>query len=200
MKDLPQTDFGRLPERLLLSVRTKSLDENFVTWKLRQLLFLYSWFNAFSILSLLSTFLVSKGLLCLYDKQINTWLLVDINFSLLVFNSASHSSAKLTRELSSWTLEENSISAWAIYSSLCIFIAEHEEDRKYCFYNSRLTDAKSKLPLSLNQQLSTWKFTRCDSPQYPLKAFDAWSTFFYDWTYLLRELARKIDRMGRKTR
>ena len=32
--------FGRLPERLLLSVRTKSINENFVNWKLRPLLFL----------------------------------------------------------------------------------------------------------------------------------------------------------------
>ena len=30
LEDLPLTDFGRLPERLLLSVRTKSIDENFV--------------------------------------------------------------------------------------------------------------------------------------------------------------------------
>ena len=27
-----------------------------------------------------SAFLVSKGLLCLYDKQNNTWLLVDMEF------------------------------------------------------------------------------------------------------------------------
>ena len=40
LKDLPLADFGRLPERLLLSVRTKSLNENFVNGKLRPLLFL----------------------------------------------------------------------------------------------------------------------------------------------------------------
>ena len=28
-----------------------------------------------------SAFLLSKGLLCLYDKQNNTWLLVDMEFS-----------------------------------------------------------------------------------------------------------------------
>ena len=39
--------FGRLPERLLLSVRTKSINENYVNWKLRPLLFLQSWFNTF---------------------------------------------------------------------------------------------------------------------------------------------------------
>ena len=30
LEDLQLADFGRLPERLLLSVRTKSIDENFV--------------------------------------------------------------------------------------------------------------------------------------------------------------------------
>ena len=31
LEDLPLADFGRLPERLLLSVRTKSINDNFVT-------------------------------------------------------------------------------------------------------------------------------------------------------------------------
>ena len=31
LEDLPLTDFCRLPERLLLSVRTESINENFVT-------------------------------------------------------------------------------------------------------------------------------------------------------------------------
>ena len=30
LEDLPPADFGRLPEKLLLSVRTKSINENFV--------------------------------------------------------------------------------------------------------------------------------------------------------------------------
>ena len=30
LKDLPQADFGRVPERPTLSVRTKSITENFV--------------------------------------------------------------------------------------------------------------------------------------------------------------------------
>ena len=38
LEDLPLTDFGRLPERLLLSVRI--IKENFVNLKLRPLLFL----------------------------------------------------------------------------------------------------------------------------------------------------------------
>ena len=40
LEDLSLADFGRLPERLLLSVGTKSIDENFVDWKLQPLLFL----------------------------------------------------------------------------------------------------------------------------------------------------------------
>ena len=30
LEDLPQADFGCLPERILLSVRTNSINENFV--------------------------------------------------------------------------------------------------------------------------------------------------------------------------
>ena len=49
-----------------------------------------------------SAFLVSKGLLCLYGKQNNTYMAACIYaISLLVSNSTSHSFAALTRELSS---------------------------------------------------------------------------------------------------
>ena len=34
LKDLPQADLGRAPERFLLSVRTNSITDNFVYWKL----------------------------------------------------------------------------------------------------------------------------------------------------------------------
>ena len=37
LEDLPQANFGHVPERFLLSVRTKSLTEDFVYWKLRPL-------------------------------------------------------------------------------------------------------------------------------------------------------------------
>ena len=33
LKDLPQADLGRAPERFLLSVRTNSITDNFVYWK-----------------------------------------------------------------------------------------------------------------------------------------------------------------------
>ena len=47
LEDLPQAAFGCVPERHLLLVRTESITENFVYWKLRPLLNLW-WFNAFS--------------------------------------------------------------------------------------------------------------------------------------------------------
>ena len=102
LEDLLQAHFGRLPERLFLSVRTKSIIENFVNWKLDQCWFCDHDSTHFSILrvgtkrtlrllfgdcrfiyfhSLMkSAFLLSKGLLCLYNKQNNTWLLVDMEF------------------------------------------------------------------------------------------------------------------------
>ena len=59
-----------------------------------------------------SAFLLSKGLLCLYDKQNNTWLFVDMEFLF------SCSTLHLTRELSSLTLEEK----FHIYARPCIIL------------------------------------------------------------------------------
>ena len=101
LEDLPLADFGRLTERLLLSVRTKSINhENFVNWNYDHCCFCYHDSKHFSISrvrvntlydpcylgivdsffhSLMkSDFLLRKGLLCIYDKQNNTWLLVDM--------------------------------------------------------------------------------------------------------------------------
>ena len=57
-----------------------------------------------------SAFLVSKGLLRSYDKQNNTWLLVDMEFFYLC------STRLLTRELLSEILEEK----FYIYARPCI--------------------------------------------------------------------------------
>ena len=46
------------------------------------------------------------SLVCLYNKQNNTWLLIDMDISLLKFNSISHEWAQRTLEKSSWTLKE----------------------------------------------------------------------------------------------
>ena len=94
LENLPQADFGRLSERFLLPVRTKSINENFVTWKLRPLMFCnpdsffhletlrqrFVWLSILFFSFIKSAFLVTTGLLCLYDTQNNTWLLVGIEF------------------------------------------------------------------------------------------------------------------------
>ena len=92
LEDLPQADFGRVPEWFLLSVRTNSITKNFVHGKLgplfvfvviqrmfsswvrqRTLRFVFGDCRSFYFHSLIeSTFLVSKRLLCLHDKQNNT--------------------------------------------------------------------------------------------------------------------------------
>ena len=88
LEDLPQADFGRVPERFLLTVRSNSITENFAYWKLGPL-FVFeviqrmfsSWVRqraifiwGLSILLILllikSTFFVSEGLLCLYEKRV----------------------------------------------------------------------------------------------------------------------------------
>ena len=92
-------------KKILLSVRTKSINENFVienydhcfdfvTVNILRLLFGDCPFIYFHSLMKLA-FLVSKRLLCLYDKQNNTWLLVDMEFLF------SCSTRHLTRSLRS---------------------------------------------------------------------------------------------------
>ena len=92
---------GRVPERFLWSVSTKSLTKNFVCRKLRPLFvfvvfqrifhlepqrqrtlrFLFGDCRSFYFHLLVKlTFLVGKGPLCLYDKENNTWLFVHMNF------------------------------------------------------------------------------------------------------------------------
>ena len=66
LEDLPLADFARLPERLV------GKDATIVIWDCR---FIY--FHSL----IKSAFLVSKGLLYLCDKQNNTWLVVDMEFS-----------------------------------------------------------------------------------------------------------------------
>lgn len=108
LEDLPQADFGYVPERFLLSARTKSMTENFVNWKLRPLFVfvvfqcifsswalvpmhfkIFIWGLSILLFSLIKKswlFLSVMGLFCLYDKQSNTWLLVDTKFLFLCSN------------------------------------------------------------------------------------------------------------------
>ena len=60
-----------------------------------------------------SAFLLSKGLLCLYDKQNNTWLLVDMEF---LFECSTRHLTRSLRSLVSYRVEHskrNSISTRA---------------------------------------------------------------------------------------
>ena len=62
LEDLPQSDFGRVPERLLLLVRTKSITESFVHWKLCQWFDFVVFQRIFSCWALASThFTISFG-------------------------------------------------------------------------------------------------------------------------------------------
>ena len=80
-----------------------------------------------------SAFLLSKGLLCLYDKQNNTWLLVDMEF---LFSCSTRYLTRLLRSLVSYRVKyskRTSISTRArvlLFSlslslslSLCLFIS-----------------------------------------------------------------------------
>ena len=63
-----------------------------------------------------SAFLPSKGLLCLYDKQNNTWLLVDMEFLF------SCSTRQLTRSLRSLV---NYREKFDIYACPCIILSKN---------------------------------------------------------------------------
>ena len=111
LEDLPQADFGRLPGWFLLSIRTNSITENFVYWKLGPLFvfvaiqrmfsfrvsqhtlrFVVGDYRSFYFHSLIELiFLVIRRLLCLYDKQNNTWFACKYEISLVVFNSKGNS-------------------------------------------------------------------------------------------------------------
>ena len=142
IRQLPHADFGRLLERFLLSVRTWTINENLVYWKLHPL-FVFevfrhifsSWALAptqltiflwglsillFSLINIKLTFLVSKGLLCLYDKQNNTRLLVDMEFLL---SCSTRHLTRFLRSLVSYRVEyskRNFTSTRVMYYSLCI--------------------------------------------------------------------------------
>ena len=121
--------FGRLPGRFLLSVRTKSMNENFANWKLRPLLFLLLWFNAFfpswalapthcpifvRELSIhLFSFINKVGFFVSKYKHNITWLLVDMQF--LFSCSTRHLTRSLCSLMSYWVKhsERNSISTRA---------------------------------------------------------------------------------------
>ena len=151
LEDLPLADFSWVPERFLLLVRTKSINENFVNWKLRPLLLLQSWFNAFSILRVSANtlydcylrivdsfifihqwsqlFFPVKGY-CVYMIKM---VACRYGISLLVFNSTSHSFAALTRELSSLNTQREIpyLRAPMYYSLFLTWVANNHTASKF---------------------------------------------------------------------
>ena len=123
---LPHADFVRL-ERFLLSVREKCITEDFFSLKITCIVLFVMIRHIFFVLSLCtnalydfyfhwlvkSSFLVSKGLLCIYNKQNNTRLLVDMEF---LFSCFTQHLTRSLRSLLSYRVEHskrNSISTRA---------------------------------------------------------------------------------------
>ena len=123
---LPRADFVRL-ERFLLSVREKCITEDFFSLKITCIVLFVMIRHIFFVLSLCtnalydfyfhwlvkSSFLVSRGLLCIYNKQNNTRLLVDMEF---LFSCFTQHLTRSLRSLLSYRVEHskrNSISTRA---------------------------------------------------------------------------------------
>ena len=81
----------------------------------------------------------TSSLVCLCNKQNITCSLCGYEFYLLVFNSTSHSFAALTREISSWTLEDKihiharSCNILYLSNDLIMWIGHRKEIRKLTF-------------------------------------------------------------------
>ena len=138
--------FWHVPEIFLLSVRTNSIAENFICWKLGPLFALVvisSWVRQHTLrflfrdsrsfychLLMKSTFLVSEGLLCLYDKQNNTWLLVDMKFFFSFLNRHLIRSLRLLVSYRVKYSKTNSISSapryyFTIYCAAGVFLGSN---------------------------------------------------------------------------
>ena len=132
-----KTDFGRIPKTFHLLVRTKSIADNFFSLKITLIVcfcsdsthaFILSEPKLFTIfirgMSILLfsfinkvEFLVSKGLLCLYNKQNNTWLLVDMEFLFEFEVDCSR-----VRAANEWNVELNAYLRAPMYYSPCNLI------------------------------------------------------------------------------
>ena len=90
LEDLPQADFGRLPEIFRPLFVFVVFRRSFSSWALAPTLFtIFNWELSILLFSFINQidFLVIKGLLSIYiyDKPNNTWLLVDVK---LLFSRA----------------------------------------------------------------------------------------------------------------
>ena len=73
-EDLPQAYSGRVPERFLLSLRTKSINENFVNWKLRPLLFFVIMMQRIFYSGIIDSFIfISLGFSCQQSATVFIW-------------------------------------------------------------------------------------------------------------------------------
>ena len=83
-----------------------------------------------------STFLPSKGLLCLYDKQNNTWLLVDMEFLRVQLNISLVCCAH------AWAIELTLEEKFQIYARPCIilYISPITLQKKVVLFIYNLTD------------------------------------------------------------
>ena len=94
-----------------------------------------------------SAFLLSKGLLCLYEKQNNTWLLVEMEF---LFSCSTQHLTRSLRSLASYRVKHskrNSISTRAVYYSLFI-----QRQDKFASVNS-LSTVKANLTFEVNEDI-----------------------------------------------
>ena len=159
-ENLPQAAFGCVPERFLLSVRTKSITENFLHWILRPLFVFVVIQWIFSSRTLAPThfefffsgivdplifirlysrlFLSVTGYLCLYVKQNNAWLLVHMEF---LFSCSIRHHTRSLRSLVSCRVRRSKRNS--ILTRLFIIL----------YFISRAWDV-------LNLYLSTWKHLR----------------------------------------
>ena len=138
--------FWHVPEIFLPSVRTNSIAENFIYWKLGPLfafVVISSWLRQHTLrflfgdsrsfychLLMKSTFLVSEGLLSLYDKQNNTWLLVDMKFFFSFLNRHLIRSLRLLVSYRVKYSKRNSISSapryyFTIYCAAGVFLGSN---------------------------------------------------------------------------
>jgi len=72
-------------------------------------------------------------LVCLYNKQNNTWTLGDMEFIFSCSHSISHSFASLTRSISMWTLEDK----FHISARPCIILYEFHICKQFNFLLNR---------------------------------------------------------------
>ena len=102
-----------------------------------------------------SAFLPNEGLLCLYDKQNNTWLLVDMEF---LFSCSTRHLTRSLRSLVSYRVQHskrNSISTRA-HVLFSIYLNESRSGRTAFFKRDWLLHWLQKSPAESREELFAW--------------------------------------------